>query len=71
MEMSASLVRLDAIRLTKTVLAGTPTQHFSYIMQAAFGGTQEKTRRADEDPPSSQTTSEVSSVSGEPSGSQK
>ena len=67
MEMSASLVRLDAVRLIKTVLAGTPTQHFSDIMQAAFGGTQERTRRTDEDPLSSQTTSEASSISGEPS----
>ena len=71
MEMSASLVRLDAVRLIKTVLAGTPTQHFSDVMQAAFGGAQEKTRQTDEDPPSSQTTSEASSISSEPLGSQK
>ena len=37
-EMTASLLRLDTVRLMKGVLAGTATQHFQDVMEAAFGG---------------------------------
>ena len=36
--MTASLLRLDAVRLMKGVLAGTMTQRFQDVMEAAFGG---------------------------------
>ena len=37
-EMTASLLRLDAIHLTKGVLTGTATKRFQDVMEAAFGG---------------------------------
>ena len=36
--MTASLLRLDAVRLMKGVLASTATQRFQDVMEAAFGG---------------------------------
>ena len=37
-EMTASLLRLNTVRLMKGVLAGTATQRFQDVMEAAFGG---------------------------------
>ena len=37
-EMTAGMLRLDAIRLMKAVLAGTSTNKFHDVMEGAFGG---------------------------------
>ena len=43
--MSASTIRLDAVRMIKTVLAGTATQRFLDVIEAVFGGEEEKSIR--------------------------
>ena len=39
--MTASRLRLDAVRLIKTVLAGTDTKNFTDVLEATFGGASE------------------------------
>ena len=39
--MTASRLRLDAVHLIKTVLAGTDTQNFTDVLEATFGGASE------------------------------
>ena len=43
--MSSSTIRLDAVRMIKTVLAGTATQRFLDVIEAVFGGEEEKSIR--------------------------
>ena len=40
--MSAATLRLDAVRMIKTVLAGTATKHFMDVIKAVFGGAEDK-----------------------------
>ena len=40
-EMTASRLHLDAVRLIKTVLAGTATKNFTDVLEATFGGASE------------------------------
>ena len=40
--MSAATLRLDAVRMIKTVLAGTATKHFTDVIEAVFGGVEDK-----------------------------
>ena len=40
--MSAATLRLDAVRMIKTVLAGTATKHFTDVIKAVFGGAEDK-----------------------------
>ena len=71
--MSASLVHLDAVCMIKTVLAGTPTQNFSDVVQTAFGVTLHKKRSdvTDENLTSSKESYKSSLTPSEPSSSQK
>ena len=40
--MSAATLRLDAVRMIKTVLASTATKHFTDVIEAVFSGAEDK-----------------------------
>ena len=40
--MSTATLRLDAVRMIKTVLAGTATKHFTDVIKAVFGSVEDK-----------------------------
>ena len=72
--MSASMLRLHAIRLLKSILAGTETKKLQDVLEAAFGSNEED----DEDiPPEEEKEEEPSTSSGvkrkipQPQGSSK
>ena len=62
-EMSASLLRLDAIQTMKIVLAGTAANKLQDVLEAAFGGDEEK----ETEDPEGQPEDEPSTSQGESS----
>ena len=66
-KMSASLLRLDAIQTMKIVLAGTAANKLQDVLEAAFGGDEEK----ETEDPEGQPEDEPSTSQGESSLKQK